>query len=86
MWLQRYESGWPALSEARIAALDVVLIEVNPLAEFAGGGLFRWTTDKGVLLGEKPFDFRIQTELLQFAAVDIMPGNPISYVMLLNVN
>jgi hypothetical protein len=33
------------------------------LAEFAGSGLFSWTTDKDVLLGKKPFEFRYHTSV-----------------------
>ncbi len=37
----------------------VICIEINPLAEFAGEGLFNWVTDKPILLGKKAFEFRI---------------------------
>ncbi len=39
---------------------DVKVIEVNPLAEFAGTGLFQWhiPEDAKVLRGEKEFEFR----------------------------
>lgn len=36
----------------------VWIIELNPLAEFAGAGLFDWLVDKPVLLGQSPFEFR----------------------------
>eukprot|EP00300_Choanocystis_sp_HF-7_P003774 c12877_g1_i1.p1 GENE.c12877_g1_i1~~c12877_g1_i1.p1 ORF type:complete len:384 (+),score=74.82 c12877_g1_i1:163-1152(+) len=41
----------------------VRLIELNPLAEFAGTGLFDWLRDKPVLLGQKPFEFRFHASL-----------------------
>jgi len=37
---------------------QVYIVEVNPLAEFAGTGLFSWTEDWQIILGEKPFEFR----------------------------
>jgi len=39
--------------------LRVWIVEINPLAEFAGGGLFTWTEDMDVITGEKPFEFRM---------------------------
>ena len=36
----------------------VWVVEVNPLAEFAGTGLFNWLDDWQIILGEKPFEFR----------------------------
>lgn len=46
----------------------VYICEINPLAEFAGTGLFSWLTDRSVLLGETPFQFRIRTEETKEAA------------------
>lgn len=40
--------------------LKPVIIEVNPIGEFAGTGMFDWLKDKPVLLGQKPFEFRTQ--------------------------
>jgi hypothetical protein len=37
----------------------VYICEVNPLAEFAGTGLFSWMNDREILLGRQPFEFRI---------------------------
>lgn len=37
------------------------IVEVNPLAEFAGTGLFNWLEDWQIILGEKPFEFRTHT-------------------------
>jgi len=36
----------------------IYVIEINPLAEFAGTGMFTWENDRDVLLGKKPFEFR----------------------------
>ena len=38
---------------------QIFLCEINPLAEFAGTGLFSWLTDREILLGRQPFEFRI---------------------------
>lgn len=38
----------------------VYICEINPLAEFAGTGLFSWLNDRDVLLGRQPFEFRIR--------------------------
>jgi len=40
----------------------VWVVEVNPFGELAGSCLFRWSQDKAVLMGEKPFEFRIVEE------------------------
>jgi len=47
--------------------LDLILIEnqvyiceINPLAEFAGTGLFSWLTDRDILFGRQEFEFRIR--------------------------
>jgi hypothetical protein len=47
--------------------LDLILIdnqvyicEINPLAEFAGTGLFSWLNDRKILLGQQEFQFRIR--------------------------
>jgi len=45
--------------EGPFTNMRVWIVEINPLAEFAGGGLFTWTEDMEVLTGEKPFEFRI---------------------------
>ena len=41
----------------------VYVVELNPLAEFAGSGMFAWEKDRDVLLGKKPFEFRTVTSL-----------------------
>ncbi|KAJ5072034.1 cell division cycle protein [Anaeramoeba ignava] len=51
--------------------LDFCVVELNPLAEFAGTGLFTWMNDWDILTGEKPFEFRIVNEL---------PKNPIQEI------
>lgn len=38
----------------------VYICEINPLAEFAGTGLFSWMTDRNILLGRQSFEFRIR--------------------------
>jgi len=40
---------------------EVYIVELNPFAEFAGGGLFTWVNDMDSLLGKKPFEFRVLT-------------------------
>ncbi len=37
------------------------VVELNPLAEFTGFGLFDWLRDHQVLQGKAPFEFRIAT-------------------------
>jgi len=39
--------------------LKVYVVEINPFAEFAGEGLFSWVTEKGILKGKEPFEFRV---------------------------
>eukprot|EP00466_Bigelowiella_natans_P005677 jgi/Bigna1/138778/aug1.46_g13486 len=48
-----------------IDSMDVMVIEVNPLAEFAGSGMFQWekAKDKNILLGVSPFEFRYQSRI-----------------------
>ena len=38
-------------------------VEINPFAEFAGGGLFDFIADRHVLDGKAPFEFRVRTAL-----------------------
>jgi hypothetical protein len=52
----------PSSDASSIAGLKAVIIEVNPIGEFAGTGLFDWLKDKPIILGQKPFEFRCQTE------------------------
>ena len=42
------KEGWPMLTLERLKQMQCKVIEVNPLAEFAGGGLFEWNQDKGI--------------------------------------
>eukprot|EP00484_Ammonia_sp_Unknown_P030999 CAMPEP_0197028776 /NCGR_PEP_ID=MMETSP1384-20130603/8383_1 /TAXON_ID=29189 /ORGANISM="Ammonia sp." /LENGTH=440 /DNA_ID=CAMNT_0042457831 /DNA_START=39 /DNA_END=1361 /DNA_ORIENTATION=+ len=67
------KSEWPPLNKERLQKLKVMIIEINPMAEFAGGGLFEWNKDKDVLLGQKPFEFRMQTKLSSYITADLMP-------------
>lgn len=39
---------------------QVFICEINPLAEFAGTGLFSWLNDRNILLGRESFQFRIK--------------------------
>jgi hypothetical protein len=43
---------------SNVDTLKLFVVELNPLAEFAGTGLFSWEKDKAVLLGASPFEFR----------------------------
>ena len=47
------------LIEQSIDDYRVYICEINPLAEFAGAGLFSWLNDRDILLGRQPFQFRI---------------------------
>jgi len=47
---------------SRYDNLSVYVVELNPFAEFAGSGLFTWTSDMDTLLGKKPFEFRVATQ------------------------
>jgi hypothetical protein len=39
--------------ELDVGAFRVMIVELNPFAEFAGEGLFNWVTDKPLLMGQK---------------------------------
>eukprot|EP00026_Physarum_polycephalum_P011538 Phypoly_transcript_11772.p1 GENE.Phypoly_transcript_11772~~Phypoly_transcript_11772.p1 ORF type:complete len:347 (+),score=55.63 Phypoly_transcript_11772:89-1129(+) len=43
-------------------SFDTYIVELNPFAEFAGGGLFSWVSDLDVLMGKKPLEFRLVTQ------------------------
>jgi len=62
------------------ADLEIYIIEINPLAEFAGTGLmdafacfnlflglFSWENEEDVktMMGEKEFEFRMQEKILE---------------------
>jgi hypothetical protein len=53
--------------------LKPFIIEINPLAEFTGSGLFKWEIahDNEVLRGVRPFEFRILTHALQNPMKDL---------------
>ncbi|KAL6048674.1 Cell division cycle protein 123 [Balamuthia mandrillaris] len=56
----KYPSGEGEREEASTyRGFKLYVVELNPLAEFAGSGLFDWTKDWDVLLGKKPFEFRV---------------------------
>ncbi len=48
------------LIENEIRKYQVYICEINPLAEFAGTGLFSWLNDRNILLGRQEFEFRIR--------------------------
>jgi hypothetical protein len=39
---------------------QIYICEINPLAEFAGTGLFSWLNDRNILLGHQEFQFRVR--------------------------
>eukprot|EP01106_Pelomyxa_sp_JSP_P015412 TRINITY_DN52_c0_g1_i15.p1 TRINITY_DN52_c0_g1~~TRINITY_DN52_c0_g1_i15.p1 ORF type:complete len:321 (-),score=71.82 TRINITY_DN52_c0_g1_i15:195-1157(-) len=53
------EQGYAGRAD-RFDNLGLWVVEVNPLAEFAGTGMFTWEKDRDVLLGKQPFEFRMQ--------------------------
>lgn len=55
----------------RFDNLHIWVVELNPLAEFAGTGMFTWEYDRDILLGKKPFEFRIQTRVLPEAIQNV---------------
>ncbi|KAL0476685.1 translation initiation regulator CDC123 [Acrasis kona] len=50
---------------------DVKIIEINPLAEFAGSCMFTWENDRDQLTGKLPLEFRI-VESLPHAAEEMV--------------
>ncbi|KAL9644525.1 hypothetical protein ABK040_009389 [Willaertia magna] len=46
-------------NETRAEDLQVKIIEVNALAEFTGTCCFTWEHDRDILMGKKPFEFRL---------------------------
>ena len=74
----------PKITKLQNLVLDLILckeggkwtvkvVEINPLAEFAGTGLFSWEEDRKTLLGEDPFEFRIQNEPPENALQNLPP-------------
>lgn len=61
------------MSENRYDNLKLWIVELNPLAEFAGTGLFSWTKDKATLLGYSPFEFRVLEQVPAFALQNLPP-------------
>ena len=53
----------------------VWVVEINPFGELAGACLFSWSKDRDVLMGKKPFEFRIVEEkpTLQYIKSEIDP-------------
>ena len=50
------------------------VVEINPLAEFAGTGLFTWEEDRDILIGNEPFEFRIQETIPEHAIKNLPIG------------
>jgi hypothetical protein len=48
------------LIENETKIYQIYICEINPLAEFAGTGLFSWLNDRNILLGHQEFEFRIR--------------------------
>ena len=74
----------PKITKLKNLVLDLILcdingkwclkvVEINPLAEFAGTGLFSWENDRKTLLGEDPFEFRIQEKIPENALQNLPP-------------
>ena len=53
----------------------VWVVEINPFGELAGACLFSWSKDREVLMGQKPFEFRIVEEkpTIQYIKSEIDP-------------
>lgn len=64
--LDSYVVDFVCQQESRVPPynMKVTVVELNPFGEFASGGLFKWEVahDKDVLLGKKPFEFRVAAE------------------------
>lgn len=64
-----------ATPETEDVGYDVRVVELNPLAEFAGTGLFSWSgADRQVLLGERPFEFRVLEQAPVVRRSDVAPA------------
>ncbi|KAH3758857.1 cell division cycle protein 123-like [Pelomyxa schiedti] len=66
------EGEYPGRTD-RFQNLQIWVVEINPLAEFAGTGMFTWENDRDLLLGRKPFEFRMQTDLTPGVFADLAP-------------
>jgi len=76
--LQNYVVDFILIKQAN--SFDVYIVELNPFAEFAGGGLFSWTTDLDVLVGKKPFEFRIVTKPVDDFTIKTMYNDWANYI------
>ncbi|KAJ5068037.1 cell division cycle protein [Anaeramoeba ignava] len=52
--------------------LNPICIEINPFHTLAGPCLFSWKDDRDVIMGQKPFEFRIREECLNDPLDNIM--------------
>ena len=43
--------------------MEVVVLELNPFDKWTSGALFDWDTDKEILHGDSPFEFRLHSEV-----------------------
>eukprot|EP00455_Lapot_gusevi_P008997 TRINITY_DN13990_c0_g1_i4.p1 TRINITY_DN13990_c0_g1~~TRINITY_DN13990_c0_g1_i4.p1 ORF type:complete len:187 (+),score=35.58 TRINITY_DN13990_c0_g1_i4:88-648(+) len=59
--------------QGKYSNLKLYVVEVNPFAEFAGGGMFSWTSDKAVLLGNRPFEFRVRHDVDPLISKSMLP-------------
>jgi hypothetical protein len=59
--LSRFAIDFVVIEQAD-GSFKAFVVELNPLAEFTGFGLFDWLCDQLVLQGRAPFEFRIATK------------------------
>jgi len=59
-----------ALDPQEDGSHTIYVVELNPMAEFAGGAMFKWSLDKPVMLGYEPFEFRYNTDVPKFQGVN----------------
>jgi len=60
------------------------VIELNPLAEFTGFGLFNWEKDHEIIKGKKEFEFRVAMKAPEFAFNNLNERNKRLLEKLLN--
>lgn len=56
--LKRYSIDFVVTTDLR-----VYVVEINPLAEFTGMGLFSWGKDRDIITGKQAFEYRVATEV-----------------------
>lgn len=72
------------LTEKRFLNNTLFVIEVNPLAEFTGFGLFNWDLDHEIIKGKKEFEFRVSKKAPEFAFNNLNDRNKRLLQQLLN--